>query len=172
MFKHPLWEKLKPRIVLSTYILVLLTALLNFKTVSEHLLWVISLFNPLLYGIAIAYVLNQPMKHIEKFLRSHMNPKGCLIKHVRGISMVLTLLLAAVLLTLIFMIVIPRIFASVGTLVNNVTVLVRGLVNNMNDILAYFNVDLNLIDLKQVETFLNMPWNEIVNNAISIAKNG
>ena len=170
MFKHPLWEKLKPWIVLSTYILVLLTALLNFKTVSEHLLWVISLFNPLLYGIAIAYVLNQPMKHIEKFLRSHMNPKGYLIKHVRGISMVLTLLLAAVLLTLIFMIVIPRIFASVGTLVNNVTVLVRGLVNNMNDILAYFNVDLNLIDLKQVETFLNMPWNEIVNNAISIAQ--
>lgn len=40
MFKHPLWEKLKPWIVLSTYILVLLTALLNFKTVSEHLLWV------------------------------------------------------------------------------------------------------------------------------------
>ena len=79
MFKHPLWEKLKPWIVLSTYILVLLTALLNFKTVSEHLLWVISLFNPLLYGIAIAYVLNQPMKHIEKFLRSHMNPKGYLI---------------------------------------------------------------------------------------------
>lgn len=170
MRKHPLWEKLKPWILLSTYILILLAVLLNFKTVSEHLFWIISLFNPLLYGIAIAYVLNQPLKHIENFLKKHLNKKNFIYRKARGISMILTLLLAAIILTLIFVIVIPRIFASVGTLVNNVTVLVRGLVNNMNEILAYFNIDLNLIDLKQVETFLNMPWNEIVNNAISIAQ--
>ena len=101
MIPKDILKKIKPWMWLSTYIVLLLFALVHFQDLMGVLGKVMHLLTPLFYAIGIAFVLNQPMKAIEKGLikliqalpRSKKNPPQREPK-VRGISIFLTLLLA------------------------------------------------------------------------------
>ena len=101
MIPKDILKKIKPWMWLSTYIVLLLFALVHFQDLMGVLGKVMHLLTPLFYAIGIAFVLNQPMKAIEKGLisliqalpRSKKKPAQKEPK-VRGISIFLTLLLA------------------------------------------------------------------------------
>ena len=68
MIPKDILKKIKPWMWLSTYIVLLLFALVHFQDLMGVLGKVMHLLTPLFYAIGIAFVLNQPMKAIEKGL--------------------------------------------------------------------------------------------------------
>ena len=68
MIPKDILKKIKPWMWLSTYIVLLLFAMLHFQDLMSVLRRLFHLLTPLFYAIGIAFVLNQPMKAIEKGL--------------------------------------------------------------------------------------------------------
>ena len=60
--------KLKNQFILATYIIILSFLLLNIKTVGNVLTNTLSILKPFIIGLAIAFLLNVPMKSFENRL--------------------------------------------------------------------------------------------------------
>ena len=148
MIPKDILKKIKPWMWLSTYIVLLLFALVHFQDLMGVLGKVMHLLTPLFYAIGIAFVLNQPMKAIEKGLikliqalpRSKKNPPQREPK-VRGISIFLTLLLALAVLFVLSSIIFPQLITSIVQLFNNCVVYAGNIVENINNLLASLHLE-------------------------------
>ena len=148
MIPKDILKKIKPWMWLSTYIVLLLFALVHFQDLMGVLGKVMHLLTPLFYAIGIAFVLNQPMKAIEKGLirliqalpRSKKNPPQKEPK-VRGISIFLTLLLALAVLFVLSSIIFPQLITSIVQLFNNCVVYAGNIVENINNLLASLHLE-------------------------------
>lgn len=161
------WMKLKPWMILVTYTLLLGVALFYVGSIMEGIGSFFILFKSLLYGIIFAYILNLPMKNIERFIVRHSKANGFLQKQKRPISMVLTFFLAIIIVFLLASIVLPSILESLMTLMKNLGAFFTDIVKNIDEILAYFHIGFKIEEIAQVEEFINMPWGKIVTNAIN-----
>ena len=166
MKKHPDFERIRPWLWLVAFALIGLAVVLHLDVAMEYTGWIISLFNPLIYGGFIAFILNVPMRFIENKLNRWIQ-KGFLKKKVRLISLLITLILAVLVIALLSWIVFPKILESLMNVVNNVSVLLCNFFENFSDILAYFHVNIDLFDVKQVEKLLSMPWQDMLNQIVS-----
>ena len=129
MIPKDILKKIKPWMWLSTYIVLLLFAMLHFQDMMSVLSRLFHLLTPLFYAIGIAFVLNQPMKAIEKGLLKliqalphNKKTKPQREPKVRGISIFLTLLLALAVLFVLSSIIFPQLIASIIQLFNNCVV--------------------------------------------------
>ena len=82
----------------------------------------ISIFSPFIMGLAIAFILNVPMRWIEKGIfrdrEKYAGPKWQAARRV--ISLVLTLLFAAVAIALLLCLIIPQLAETIGQLVKQI----------------------------------------------------
>ena len=76
------------------------------------------MMSPFIYGFVIAYLLKNPMRHIEKLLSRMIKGKNSAAL-TRALSIVFTLLLALVLLTGFISIIIPQLSDSISIFVSN-----------------------------------------------------
>ena len=76
------------------------------------------MMSPFIYGFVIAYLLKNPMRHIEKLLSRIIKGKNSAAL-TRALSIVFTLLLALVLLTGFISIIIPQLSDSISIFVSN-----------------------------------------------------
>ena len=103
---------------------------------------VIRSLTPLWWAIGIAYVMNLPMRHIEKFIKAHEDKLGkTIVKHSRGISLTLAVILVLSALSILISIIIPQVINSIITLFNNLATSVAYLISNINNILEFFNLE-------------------------------
>lgn len=167
MRKNEIYQKIKPWMFLSTYIIVLLVILLNFSPVVSWMSSILRLFTSLFYGIGIAYVLNLPMKNIERILKRYLREGSFLYRKVRAISIALTLVLAIIVLVIIGSVVLPRLGDSLMQLVDNMSKYLSGFIGNINDILDYFHIDLQLKNTA-LKDFNSLPWKDILSQAANI----
>lgn len=85
-------------------------------------LWVTStnIVTPFVWGLAIAYILAPVLRNFEKFiLKKDICQRNRRV--TRGVSLLGTYVLAGVFLTMFFSIIIPEVYASITTLIANVT---------------------------------------------------
>lgn len=162
------WRKMKPWLLLATYVILLIYVLWNFNRISGFVGYLIGIFQSLLYGIVFAYILNIPMKKIENQIIKHTKETSFLRKRKRAISMTLTFVLALILVVILGSIILPSIIESVVSLFNNLTTFFTNIIANVDEILAYFNIDFRIENIEQVKEFMNMPWEDVVKNAINI----
>lgn len=160
---------LKPWLILTTYAVILIFLMINFNSILTAINKYLILLNPLLMAIAISYVLNIPMKEIEKNILKRIKPNGIIHKNLRGISISLTLLLTIVILGFFGYIIIPQLIVSIVSLVNNLSNILNSIVNNTDAILKFFN--LNPLDFEfssaGINNFLNqfgLDVNKILNS--------
>lgn len=160
---------LKPWLILTTYAVILIFLMINFNSILTVINKYLILLNPLLMAIAISYVLNIPMKEIEKNILKRIKPNGIIHKNLRGISISLTLLLTIVILGFFGYIIIPQLIVSIVSLVNNLSNILNSIVNNTDAILKFFN--LNPLDFEfssaGINNFLNqfgLDVNKILNS--------
>ncbi len=102
---------------------------------------IIRSLTPLWWAIGIAYVMNLPMRRIEKFIKEKSNNTSWLNKHSRSISMTITVFLVLSALGILTSIIIPQVISSVIQLFNNMAGSIAYLINNVNDILEFFNLE-------------------------------
>lgn len=166
------WNKIKPWVFLSTYIMVLGYILYHLQYVGGAIAFLISLFQSLLFGIAFAYILNLPMMKIERFIIKHTKSTSFIQKKKRPLSMFITFLLALVLVTLLANIIVPSIIDSLMQLMKNLSDFFTDIVKNIDNTLAYLHIDFRIEDINQVEQFIKMPWEKIVSNGINLLSGG
>ena len=162
------WQKIKPWVFLSTYIMLLGYLLYHLQYVGGAISFLLSLFQSLLYGIIFAYILNLPMMKIERFIVHHTKPTNFIQKKKRPISMFLTFLLALILIVLLANIIVPSIAQSLMQLIKNLSDFFTDIVKNIDATLAYLHIDFRIEDINQVEQFITMPWEKIVSNGINL----
>ncbi len=143
------WKKLLPNLVLVCAGVVLFILLYNFKAVWAWMGWFAGLFAPFLYGIAIAYLLNIPMRFFEKKLYGKM-------RHRRVWSILTVYLLAVALLALAVMLILPEVLNSIRTLLQNIPFYLQNLRGIADWLSATFEMDPDSLD------FIVVTYHDIV----------
>lgn len=135
--------KFKNQILLSTYIIILSFLLLNIKSVGNMFLQLISISKPFIIGIAIAFLINIPMKFFEKkiiepYLKKTKlkNPKTL----ARALSLLVTLLILFVLVNSFVNFVIPQLGKSTSSLISAVPQYIDSLESYVTNYFSHINI--------------------------------
>lgn len=159
-------QKVKPGIIISGFTVFLIYILFNVGNIFQMIGQFIGLFEYLLYGIVIAYVLNQPMKIIEERITKKCQPESFVYRKKRGLSIFITLILFFCLLVTLASIIIPNIIESSITLFSNISNIISSIFDNIDKIFMYFNIDFRTNDITSINELINMPWQNIVNGLL------
>ncbi len=160
--------KIRPWLLLSVLVILFYLGVSNFTKLLAAFDFLLDLFQPLLLAIAFAYILNIPMMFIERRIQKKVKRGGVIDRNIRGISLTLTILLAIVFIVFIGSIVVPRIVESFIQLFNNIGMLLQNIFDNIDEIFAFFHLEYRLEDIRQIQEFVNMPWNEVFKNILSV----
>ena len=143
-------NKIKEYIFLSTYIILLIFFFINIKDIMNFLYKFLGILKPFIWGIAIAFILNIPVKLIEKHLGNGKFFKGM----KRSFSITLTFLLFILAITLFILFVIPQLLSSISTLMNSIP-----------EYLSQFEkfLEVNAINNSQSQVMIQNITNELLN---------
>ena len=121
-------ENLKNCMYLILFAVLLYVGLQNLNVVLDFLMRVLGLFLPFIVGAGIAFVLNVPMKFIEKnvFGRGKWKDTKFVKKIARPVSMILAILVAALAIYIVGQVVIPELATTAMGLGRNIE---RGIEN-------------------------------------------
>ncbi|MDK0954693.1 AI-2E family transporter [Clostridium perfringens] len=143
-------NKIKDYIFLSTYIILLIFFFINIKDIINFLYKFLGILKPFIWGIAIAFILNIPVKLIEKNLGNGKFFKGM----KRSFSITLTFLFFILAITLFILFVIPQLLSSISTLMNSIP-----------EYLSQFEkfLEVNAINNSQSQVMMQNIINELLN---------
>ena len=169
-------KSIKPWFILVTYFVGLIFLLMYFNRISEVIGKYMKLLNPFFMAIAIAFVLNIPMKSIENFIKKNFGTNNLINKFSRSISIILTLIFTLIFLFFMGYIIVPQLITTIVNLVNNLTNIVNGIVNNTDQILEFFKLDgiqteINTDTINNFFTQFGLDWNNIIKNVTNMASN-
>lgn len=142
--------------------IVFYCGLQNLPVVLSALKYVIGIFLPFLLGGAIAFILNIPMRHIEKYLFP-ANPKLASLR--RPLAFVITLLLLIGILVLVMFVVIPELGRTILLLADQVPDALRSLEAALNEL---------SIDWPQIQLYINeldIDWSSLSQKVVNILQN-
>ena len=106
-------------------VLVIYLLLTNLSSIFNGVSYFLGAFKAVIYGIALAYLLNPLMKHLElpifvrwgdKLFKNHPNKSK---SFTRAMAITLTMLVVLIALTLLLWMVLPKLYDSIVTLVGN-----------------------------------------------------
>ncbi|MDQ0148564.1 AI-2E family transporter [Eubacterium multiforme] len=173
-------NNLKPYMLIATYIIVLAYIVLNLSTVWTFLGKILGILSPFLLAIAIAFVLNIPMKLIENKLLKFMDnsKKFPFLKYFkRAFSIVITILLVVGLLTTLVIFVIPQLVDSFSKLIDSVPGYVQSfehlVTSNLGSFQGFDKVWSDILNawkdiLSFAGQFLGVTLNRLVNITVSL----
>lgn len=141
-----------------------------FYEVMENISNIINIFSilitiiaPFLIGSIIAFIINVPMRFIERKI-NECNRLGRIKKFKRSISFSITILSILLVIFIVIFLVIPEIIKTFGILKDNMPKYINNLENFLNNI---------GIESHEVQDYLNsIDWNEFQRNVISFIQNG
>lgn len=148
----------KHAIILITYTVALLWIMTHVNTVIKYLKLIIDILKPFIYGIALAFVFNIPLKYFMNKL-----PKN-LKKGRKLLASLLSIISIIILITILIWIVFPQVVDNVVSLVNAFPGYVDGVIAFGNDLMEKGYISHDLINELQVYV------NEIANMAIDLLK--
>ena len=157
MNKNGFLDKYKNGFYLITYAFVLVLILMNFSSILQWISSFIGYLSPLIFGIAIAFVLNVPMTFIEGLLIKYS--KGNKKWH-RAVAILLTMVFAIVVIFILSSIIFPQVIENITMLVSNIRVYLNNLVELVNNLLKSIHLD-SLFNLDQI---MNLPLNDIISS--------
>lgn len=144
---------MKSLIILITYFVLLILFAINFRSIMKNVGGFFILLKPLFIGIAIAFILNKPCIHIEKFLKRKLfqnNSKSL----SRGMSIFITYLIFIIIIIALVSFVIPQFIESTELLVINIGTYLGNFQESMDKITNFLqmeNVDLSFIGTKLLQ---------------------
>lgn len=159
---------IRPWLLLAILVILFYLGICNFSLIMSMAGTLLKLFQPLILAVAFAYILNIPMMFIERHLRKHVKQGGFLDRGSRAIALTLTIVFAIIFLIFIGSIVLPKIVDSLSQLINNISILLQNIFGNIDSILAFFKIEYRMEDLININSLINMPWNEIFKNVVAI----
>ena len=163
-----MYKNAKTGIIISAFSILLIFILLNLGTIFGIAGKVLYAIRYLFYGIIIAYILNQPMMLIENFLKKHFTQNSFLYKKSRGLSIVITVIFVLILFIVLASLIIPNLLESLTLLVSNASSFFHSIIQNIDDIFIYLNLDFHLEDSQSIQQFVNIPWQDSLAHIIKL----
>lgn len=106
---------------------------------------IIRLLMPFIYGFAIAYLLAIPLKFLEAKVLKFMDKKNQ-YKAKRFISITITYISAAILISIVFAILVPELSRSIYTLLENIPEYINALEEYINNIVIALNLNADMVE--------------------------
>lgn len=126
----------------------------NLMVIFQGLSGIVKILMPFVYGFAIAYILDIPMKALERTILKSLD-KNKKYKLKRVLAITITYIVAGIIIAIIIAILIPELARSVGTLVDNIPDYIKSLEQYINDIVIKWNLDTSLVN-EVLENFNNI----------------
>ena len=159
---------------ISLITILLLFAGLNFGQITDWLSRMYKLSSPIIYGFVIAYILNPLVKLCEKYVFKFVSRKKPHPKLKRILSMVLTYIFMATVLTLFIAIIVPQIVSSYGDLESKMYTYVTSAQQWIEDLIAksefamnQYNKIMEFIDIDKITDSLK----EFIQNIYNFLQN-
>lgn len=168
------FKRLRPWLLLVTYTILFAAFVFRFDVVTSILYSFVGMFQSVLYAIGFAFVINVVMVRVEALLKRLIKQESFLYRFLRGISITLSLIIVFGILLLMFSIIVPRILESLVQLLNNLSGLFVGLIDNIDQLLTSLNIDYQLTDINQIQDLLNMgsmDWAKISSQVLNFLSN-
>lgn len=137
----------KKLILLITYAVVLVALIVKIDAVWGWVSNVLSAFQPLFVGFAIAFVLNRPCNFFARVYEKHFHPKTK--RAARPLAVVTAYVILLAVLTVLVWLVVPELIRSIETFVANLS----GYVSNVE---AFYNTVVEALELETLAA-LNLP---------------
>lgn len=118
-------KELKKPLIVVAFGVILFVVCNNLGYFRTHIGSFLSLLRPLLYGFCLAYILNLPMRGIERLL--FRNPKRKIYRFRRLVGVLLTFILAIAVLVTLSAVIVPQLISSGTTLVERFPSYLAGL---------------------------------------------
>ena len=123
-----------------------------------------SVLSPFVIGAAIAFVLNVPMRAVERWLKGINNP-GLR----RAMAILLTFAIILLVLAGVFYLLIPQVGQTVESLVAKLPGFFNGILNRIN---MYLDENPEALEwLRENTKFESMDWSSLIQKAVSIVSN-
>jgi len=106
---------------------------------------IIKLLMPFIYGFAMAYLLAIPLKFLEDKVLKFMDKKNQ-YKAKRFISITITYISAAILISIVFSILVPELSRSIYTLLENIPDYIKALEEYINNIVIALNLNGDMVE--------------------------
>ena len=153
---------------LIVFTLVILVGLLRFDVVLDGFGFILHILSPFILGGAIAFVLSVPMNRIQKKLFDNVAEGSKLKKAAAPLSLIYTLVLVLAVLSLVVVVVLPELTATISMLRNTLPEKAPLLLKKA-ELLFARNPEL-VHYIEELETSLN--WEELLNQMISFFRVG
>ncbi|MEE1196920.1 MAG: AI-2E family transporter [Lachnospiraceae bacterium] len=161
-------ETMKKIMWLIAYTILLAVLLFNLDVVFDGLKFIIAVLVPFLVGIAVAFVINLPMRFYERtlFPDSLKQKRKIVRKMARPVSLILALLSVIGVLALVIFVVVPEIVRSVGALATTI--------QNFMPTLEKWIITIfpNNVTIENLISSLDFDWKGILDNVMGFLKNG
>jgi predicted PurR-regulated permease PerM len=136
----------------------------NFDKVKELFGWVLDVVMPFIIGFAIAFVVNVPMKGLEKVI--FKNEKSPMYRFKRPVCMVLSFLCIILVLTLVITMIVPEMSRTISTVVEKMPDAMTSIQDKAADIVK------NSPEAVDKIKSINVNWEVVADNVLSVIKNG
>lgn len=157
-------KNMKNIMLLIVFAVLFYVGVQRIESVAAGFSFVVSIVFPFLLGAAMAFILNVPMRFMEKRLFSKTKGKAKKLK--RPICLVLAILFVVAILWIVLLVVIPEVASTVASLSVNIEAALIKLQRWTMDIFE---------DNKQIEVWiasLQFDWDGIIHTAFGFLKNG
>lgn len=161
-------ENMKKIALLITFAIVLYWLINNVAVFVGILSQIISLIMPFLIGAALAFVLNAPLRAIEKKVCALSEKKGFgfIKKQSRAVSLLLTFVLVIAVIVMVFFLIIPELGRTALTFAATVQPAMDNLQNEL------LNLAKNYPDLEQQIRSIDINWSTVSQNVVSFLSVG
>lgn len=147
--------------------IVVYLGLQNISSVASVFKTGLGIITPLLFGTALAYILNVPLRLIERIL-SIFDKRRIMLKIKRPISIFLTFMLVAAILFLVMFLLIPQLGSTFESL--SETEIIPKFFKRIPDWVRYWSD--RFPQLEEWLVTLEIDWNSMGDNIINFVKNG
>ena len=162
---------MKKLMLLIAFAVLLLVGAQRYEIVLQILRFLLNIIAPFLAGGAVAFVLNVPMRFLERKLFGKLKKNGKMPRFVRPLSLLLTILLVILVILVVLLVVVPQLSTTIrGLGVTISTFFTRTIAwaeetfSNNPQIMEWLK-DLSL-------DWRNFNWQEMLNTAMDFLKNG
>lgn len=136
--------KMKQYLLLVAFGVILFVGLMKLDTVVDFLGLLVHLLYPVLLGMLLAFVLNVPMRGVEKRLRALLGKRAA--QHegaVSGLSLLLSLAAVVLVIVLVFTLLLPEVIRSVESIISLVEMRLPEWIAKLNsyDIYDMYDID-------------------------------
>lgn len=158
--------KIKAIIIPVCFVILFYWILQNLGLIGKGIQFIFHLFLPFLIGCVIAFILNIPMKNIEKLLFQNMKKERKIYRFKRIISYLITLAAVFLILVLVVVIVIPQLTLTVQMLASSLPEALESLQEELDGLMQRWP------DFVKVTGSIDIDWAGIINKIFGSLQSG